>query len=110
MLKVLVFLCRKEGLETRAFIEYYEEHHVPLILSLAPAPTVYRRNYPVRAAGSADEFDVVTELRFPDRDAYLAWGAALRTGPAGDRVVADEARFLDRSRTRSCVVEEYVTA
>jgi hypothetical protein len=39
MLKVMAFLVKKQGLGTAGLIEYYETHHVPLILSLAPAPT-----------------------------------------------------------------------
>jgi len=34
-----------------AFIEYYENHHIPLICSLAPPPTVYKRRYLVRGEG-----------------------------------------------------------
>jgi hypothetical protein len=31
MLKILAFLTKKEGIETQAFIEHYENNHVPLI-------------------------------------------------------------------------------
>jgi hypothetical protein len=48
MLKVFGFLTKREHIETQAFIEYYENNHVPLVLSLAPTPTVYKRNYLVR--------------------------------------------------------------
>jgi hypothetical protein len=34
---------------------------------------------------------------------------AVTGATAGERVAADEARFLDRSRTRVCVVADYVT-
>ena len=59
----------------------HPNHHVPLICSLAPAPIVYKRNYIVRGdefntqEGGTIDFDVVTELVFPGRAAYLAWGA-----------------------------------
>jgi hypothetical protein len=43
-------------------------------------------------------FDVVTEQVFPDRPALLAWLAKLSEPGSGDRVVADEEKFLDRSR------------
>jgi hypothetical protein len=48
-----------------------------LVLSLASTPTVYKRNYHVRGDefNREDEtldFDVVTELVFPDRDAFVA--------------------------------------
>jgi hypothetical protein len=36
MLKVFAFLTKKEGMETEAFVDYYDNHHVPLICSLAP--------------------------------------------------------------------------
>jgi hypothetical protein len=113
MFKVLAFLAKREGIETRAFIDYYENKHVPLICSLAPTPIVYKRRYVIEKLtneGGAIDFDVVTELGFPDRAAYLAWMAKLSAPGAGERVSTDEAKFLDRSRTRAHVIEEYVTS
>jgi hypothetical protein len=115
MLKVFGFLTKREGIETQAFIDYYENNHVPLICSLAPAPIVYKRNYLLRGhefnkEDNAIDFDVVTELVFPDRAAYLAWRAQLSKPGSGEQVVADEEKFLDRSRTRACVIEECVTS
>jgi hypothetical protein len=115
VLKVMAFLNKREDLETRAFIDYYENNHVPLIRSLAPTPIGYRRNYLRRGdelnlEDPSIDFDVVTELHFPDRDAYLAWGAALSRDDGGERVATDERRFLDRPRTRAYIVEEYVTS
>jgi hypothetical protein len=113
MFKVLAFLTKREGIETRAFIDYYENKHVPLICSLAPIPIVYKRRYVLEKLtneGGAIDFDVVTELGFADRLAYLAWMAKLSAPGAGEQVSADEAKFLDRWRTRAYVVEEYVTS
>jgi uncharacterized protein (TIGR02118 family) len=115
MFKVLAFLSKKEDIETEAFIDHYENKHVPLICSLAPTPIVYKRRYVMRGeklttAGGAIDFDVVTELGFPDRAAYNAWTAQLSGPGAGQQVAADEAKFLDRSRTRAYVIEEYVTS
>ena len=118
MLKVLAFLTKREGIETQAFIEYYEKNHVPLICGLAPAPIapiVYKRNYLIRGdefnkEDGAIDFDVVTELVFPDRPAFLAWGAKLSEPGSGEQVVTDELKFLDRSRTRAYVIEEHVTS
>jgi hypothetical protein len=47
---------------------------------------------------------------FPDRAAFLAWMAQLSRPGIGEQVAADEARFLDRSRTRAYVVEEHMTS
>lgn len=115
MLKVMAFLTKRDDIETRAFIDYYENNHVPLIRSLAPTPIGYRRSYLRRGDELNQEdwsidFDVVTELVFPDREAYLAWGAALSRDDGAERVAADEGRFLDRGMTRAYIVEEYVTS
>jgi hypothetical protein len=114
MLKIFGFLTRKQDLETQAFITYYEGKHVPLICDLAPAPIVYKRNYLVRGdafnvAEDGIDFDVVTELVFPDRAAFEAWAAAIFPPGNAEQVARDEAMFLDRSRTRGMVVDERVT-
>src|SRR6202041_3538421 len=101
------FLAKRPHLETAAFIDYYENHHVPLVSSLAPTPLVYKRNYLVRdhdltRGHESIDFDVVTELVFPDRAAYLAWIQKLSV----EAIAKDEERFLDRSRTRAYVIEE----
>jgi EthD domain len=111
MLKVFAFLTKREDMGARAFIDYYENNHVPLVLSTAPTPAVYKRNYLVRDDELNREdatigFDVVTELGFDDRAAFLAWMEQLSV----DEIGADEATFLDRSRTRAYVIEEHTTA
>ena len=115
MFRVMAFLTKKQDIDTQTFIDHYEKKHIPLICSLAPSPVVYKRRYLVRddrltREGGVVDFDVVIELGFPDRDAFLAWMAKLSATGAGEQVAADEARFLDRSRTRAYVFEEYVTA
>jgi uncharacterized protein (TIGR02118 family) len=115
MFKVFAFLTKREGLGMQDFIDYYENKHVPLICSLAPTPIVYKRRYLVRGEeltteGGAVDFDVMTEVQFPDRAAFLAWMAQLSGPGAGEQVAADEAKFLARSRTRAYAVEEHVTS
>ena len=113
-MKILSYLVKRDGMVTEEFVDYYENHHVPVILSLAPPPMVYKRHYlqrgdAVNIGEAGIDFDVVTEQVFADRAAFQSWIAAVTAGDAGERVAADEARFLDRSRTRSCVVSDYVT-
>jgi uncharacterized protein (TIGR02118 family) len=110
MLKVFGFLCKRDDIDTQAFIDHYENHHVPLVLSLAPAPLVYKRNYLARGdefnrEGDSIDFDVVTELVFSDRETFVAWIEKLSVEAIG----TDEQRFLDRSRTRAYVIEERAT-
>jgi len=45
MIKVFGYLKRKPGLSPQEFAEYYEHNHVPLVLSKAFMPMVYKRNY-----------------------------------------------------------------
>jgi hypothetical protein len=107
MFRVMAFLTKRDGLSTEDFMDHYENRHAPLILRLASAPQVYRRSYRgerlTRHGGTVD-FDAVTELGFADRAAYLDWVAQLAA--AGGQVAADEALFLDRSRTRAYVFED----
>jgi uncharacterized protein (TIGR02118 family) len=109
MFKLFAFLKKRDDLTMAAFTAYYEQNHVPLIASLAPAPLAYRRRYLTRENPLGREkdktvdFDAMTELWFSDRDAYRAWMAAISV-PA---VAEDEARFLQRDKTRAYTVEEY---
>ena len=113
MFRVFGFLTRKNGLSMREFIDYYESKHVPLICSLAPVPTIYKRRYLVGERLTADggevDFDVMTELGFADRSAFDAWMSELAKPGIGSRIVADEEKFLNRARTRAYVIEEHVT-
>jgi hypothetical protein len=63
-----------------------------------------RRIDPGRRRGGLRRHD---GARFPDRDAFPAWMAQLSGPRAGPQVAADEAKFLDRSRTRAYVVDEH---
>ncbi|GHJ39939.1 EthD domain-containing protein [Streptomyces sp. TS71-3] len=113
MYKKISFLTKRDGMTAEDFIDYYENHHVPLILDLAPAPDVYKRHYVVRGdelnlREDDIDFDVVTEVAFADRESFDRWLDAL--GAAGSRVPDDEARFLDRSRHLSFADDERVTS
>jgi len=113
MYKKISFLRKRADMATEDFIDYYENHHVPLILNLAPTPDVYKRHYVVRGDSlniREDEidFDVMSEIAFPDRASFDGWLAALDA--AGTRVPDDEARFLDRSYLRSFANDERVTS
>jgi len=109
--KVFAYLTRREGSTREEFIDYYENRHVPLVLSLAPMPRVYKRNYLRQDDAASLEspaigFDVVTEMAWDDRAGMENWITALGV-PA---IAEDEARFLDRSKTRAYVIDERVSA
>ena len=81
----------------------------------APTSAVYKRNYlvlgdEINREDESIDFDVVTELVFPDRATYFAWSTAVGTSVAGDRVSQDESTFLNRQRTMAYVIEERETS
>jgi hypothetical protein len=45
-------------------------------------------------SGALVDFDVMTELVFPDRETFLAWMGKLAAPENGDRVAVDECRLL----------------
>ncbi len=112
MIKTIALLKCKAGLSREDFIRYYETRHAPLILSIAPQVCDYRRNFLVMEGAilapglAAPDFDVVTELWYPDRAAFEAAMAAFTDPVNAQRIAADEENLFDRSRTRFFVVEE----
>ena len=111
MIKVFGYLRRRPGLTPQEFADYYEHNHVPLVLSKAFMPTVYKRNYIQRGDAfniEGDEicFDCMTELVFADRDDLLAWVTSL----GADEIARDEENFIDRTTTRAYVVDERTSA
>jgi uncharacterized protein (TIGR02118 family) len=111
MIKVFGYLKRKAGVSPVEFAHYYEHNHLPLVLSKAFTPMVYKRNYiqrgdVVNIEGDEIGFDCMTELVFADRDDLLAWMASL----GGDDIARDEENFIDRAATRAYVVDERTTA
>jgi hypothetical protein len=108
-IKIMAFLVKRHDVTNDELIQHYEKAHVPLILSLGQPPLTYKRNFLLRddPTVSQDDVDITTELVFVDRHAYEVWVSTMYAPDSG--VVQDEARFLDRSKTRSYVVEEYST-
>ena len=114
MFKAFAFLTKREGLEMQEFIDYYEGKHIPLILSLAPAPLIYKRRYIVRdqeltKSGNLVDYDVMTELGFADQEEFASWMGKLSAPGIAEQVAEDEGRFLDRSRIKVYVVQEHET-
>jgi uncharacterized protein (TIGR02118 family) len=109
--KVFAYMAKHHDITSDAFIDYYENHHVPLVLSLAPMPRVYKRNYLVRGdtanlESPAIDFDGITELAWDDRAGFENWITRLGV----PQIAEDEARFLDRSKTTAYVIDERASA
>jgi len=111
VLKLLAFIRAREDLSRAAFIDHYENHHVPLVRRLLPMVGDYRRNYvdpDMTAAGTAAfDYDVITELGFEDQAALDAFWATIRRPEVIAAIREDEAKFLQSDRTRLIGVVPY---
>lgn len=116
MYKVISFLTKKDGLSLAQFRDYYENHHIPLVLSLAAPPLLYKRRYiergePLTSKDSAVDFDVIVELVFKDEQSFKTeWMVPLCASEQSHLISADEENFLDRPRTRAYIFDESVTS
>ncbi len=106
-IKSMVLLRRKPGTTHEEFVDYYENRHLPLALSLMPSISRHVRNYvdynslttarQASGEGSGPDpyFDVITEVWFDDEAAHKAFRAAI-SDPETVRILQeDEDRFLD---------------
>lgn len=110
MHKLLLFMKRKPGLSLAEFRDYYEQRHVPLCMAYMAGPTRYLRRFVEHPAGQPElDFDVMTELWFEGRAMLDTVIDLTRRDAMPADVIADEERFLDRSKSRFCVVDECET-
>ena len=111
MFKVFAYLKKRDDISAEEFRHYYENNHIPLVLSFAPMPKVYKRNYLIRGddhnvEDPSIDFDVITELVWEDRSGSEEWRRLL----GREEIANDEEKFIDRPRTRAYIVEEGVSA
>ena len=104
MIKVVMMVSRRGDLGFEAFRDHYERTHVPLARAKFRYLRRYVRNYlPPVEGREAPPCDCITELWFDDMDALRAQFAETRGDP---EIEADEQAFMDKTRTRSFVVDE----
>lgn len=118
MIKLIGLFRRKNGMSREEFIEYYENRHVPLIMSVMPQLADYRRNYPLPdgtfeaghlPAAEGEAYDVITECWFSSREAFDEMAKVTADPEIGRRIAEDEANFLDRSRMVMFTVDERIS-
>lgn len=106
MIKTMLLVNRKAGLDAAEFRRYYEERHAVLAGHTMAHCVRYVRNYPNEALGGDFGADVVTEFWF---DLEGPWSQAQQhvVDEARQAVLnADELNFMDRDSMRVVVVEE----
>lgn len=101
MIKMVIFVPRKEDMTHEEFREYYEDHHAPLAEDM-PDLQKYVVDFPTDP-GKA-EYDALAELYFED---VADLGASFES-EVGQEVQADAANFIDQENQKTMIVEEMV--
>jgi hypothetical protein len=120
MYKRIIQIKKKAGLSRADFIDYYENHHEPLIRRLIGINSTYRRNYllfddpmlNVGGFGGSREqagFDVLTERVFGSRAESEAVMKAYANPDIFAQLKADEAQFIEPDGIKAYSVEVYMS-
>ena len=131
--RVIIFSSRKPGVSPAEFQECYDTKHIPLLKRLTGSafPTSHVRRYiarpPVESApeganerntespaiviwGKQSDFDydVISELTFPNQTAFQAFGAALNAPDTIKEISAMEETFMDMTQNSAVVLGDVV--
>ncbi|HKD11857.1 MAG TPA: EthD domain-containing protein [Thermoanaerobaculia bacterium] len=103
MIKLVYCITRKPGMSRTNFSDYWLRTHAPIGARI-PGVRRFVQSYAIRVPGdaAAPDFDGMVELWFDDVAALLA----ARSSEAWKESTADEANFIDSSRTAYFVTEE----
>lgn len=122
MLKLMIFIKKKDGITFSEFVDHYEKSHAPLISRhLSEYFTDYRRNFinhddEYNFEGTFDRpgdlkappaFDVITEIWFDSRSDLVEMYKVLRTPEIALEVAQDEEKFMDRQSLKVLIANEY---
>ena len=106
MVKLLALLFKKPGLTDEEFNRYWREKHGPLAAKIIPGLRKYTQSHFIRRPDSNDAGDGFAELWFDDLEAIRALSAWRQTA-AGQPLLEDEDKFMDRRKTVRYIVEEH---
>jgi uncharacterized protein (TIGR02118 family) len=109
MIKLCIFLTRREDLTHEEFSEYWLNVHAPLLESLPEVQQYVRRYVQQEAVAGLPNglpiapFDGVAELWFDDLNGMTA---SLGSANYATVVAEDEINFLDRAKTTILLTKE----
>ena len=118
MIKLVYCIRRREDVSAEEFYRYWLEEHAPLVKSVAPEIGACRyvqshtilpelNSLMLEGRGLAEPYDGITEVWWDSRE-QLDLGLSSEAGmAAGARLVEDESRFIDFSRSRVFFTEEH---
>jgi uncharacterized protein (TIGR02118 family) len=111
VIKLVLMVKRKAGLDRAAFRTHYETIHAPLAASLMQHCVRYKRNFVVDEPMGDQGFDVITEFWFDHAgDRWADVRHQFANAEVAGILAEDEARFMDRDTMRIVVVDEAETA
>ena len=110
MPRLIALICKKPSISEEDFKSYYESSHAPLIKSLFPTLTGYRRTYllksnmlndtlPLESDGVQSQYNVITELTFDDEEGLKQFFEMGKNKDVIETIRNDEANFLDGEQT-----------
>jgi hypothetical protein len=106
--KMLILIKRRPGTSLEEFRDHYEQRHSKFAVEVAAAVGMsrYTRRYLQPISGGEFDYDVLTECWFDDRAKFEMVVASMAKGQLSPEIVADEQRFMDRTKTRFFTVVE----
>jgi hypothetical protein len=105
MIRVLAFMVRRPHLTRDQFRDHYERTHVPTALPILTGTTHYVRHHIREELFGKPSFDCMSAFEYRDAAAMHAVFAKSE-GAGGERVRADELRFMDKPANFFFGVEE----
>lgn len=119
-----MLITRKPGMSLEAFVDHYENKHVPLVLDVLGeiAPVSHTRYYlkrnPADAEGSdvpppllffgdasTVDYDCITKIELRDEAHFNAFNEKFANTPRRTEIEEDQAAFADGSKFRVLAVE-----
>jgi hypothetical protein len=117
MFKVILMMKKRPELSRQEFIDYYNNSHLPYVLSLLPGVpvSVHRRNFTIPDAGGSgtvergaadnDRFDVITEVIYDAAEGSQEALKGFEDPEIRRKIQEDEDKFILPGSMRRYVVE-----
>lgn len=121
MVKIIMLIKKRPDLTREQFIDYYDNHHVPLMHRLlTKGAAVHRRNFVipnVADVGAADnldtnresDYDVICEVFYEDRATAESVMKDFEDPEIRRLCEEDEAKFLLRGSVKRFIVDAHET-
>jgi uncharacterized protein (TIGR02118 family) len=118
MIKIVYCITRREDIEAGEFHRYWLEEHGPLVKSVAGdiGASRYVQSHTTlpelnavfqKGRGLESPYDGITEIWWESEEAMIAGTESPAGQAAAVKLVEDESRFIDFSRSRLFMTEEH---